>query len=76
VAGQRSADQIESDIENARTSLAATVDQLAHRADPKRLLESTKAALLAQARTPRGKAVVGGAGALLAFVVLRRIVKR
>lgn len=76
MAGQRSADEIEHDIENARSSLAATVDQLAYRTDPKRLLESTKAALLARARTPQGKAVIGGAGALLALVVIRRIVKR
>jgi hypothetical protein len=76
VPGQRSADEIERDIVQARASLAAAVDQLAHRTDPKRLLESTKAALLARARTPQGRAVVGAAGALLAVVVIRRIVKR
>ena len=74
--GQRNADEIERDIENARTSLAEAVDQLAYRADPKRLLESTKAGLFARARTPHGRAVIGGAGALLALVVIRRIVKR
>lgn len=54
----RSADQIERDIVDARTRLAATVDELAYRAKPKtianRQLESAKRGLRDVTTTPRG----------------------
>jgi hypothetical protein len=76
VAGDRTADDIQSDIERARDSLADAVDQIAYRTNPKRVTENAKAALIARARTPQGKAVIGGVGALLAIMVVRRIAKR
>jgi hypothetical protein len=75
VAGERSADQIQRDIEDARESLAAAVDQLAYRTSPKRAAENAKQALKDKAQTPQGKAVIAGAGALLVILVIRRIVK-
>jgi hypothetical protein len=72
----RTADEIQRDIEQARVSLATAVDQLTYRTNPKRLLERTKSALIERAKTPQGKAVLGGAGALVLFVVVRKIAKR
>ncbi len=75
MAGERSADQIQRDIEDARESLAAAVDQLAYRTSPKRAADNAKQALKDRAQTPQGKAVIAGAGALLVLLVIRRIVK-
>src|SRR5207245_815405 len=58
VAGERSADEIQHDIEQSRTALAQAVDELAYRTNPKRVVENTKASLKARARTPEGKAVI------------------
>jgi hypothetical protein len=75
MAGERSADQIQRDIEDARESLAAAVDQLAYRTSPKRAADNVKQALKDKAQTQQGKAVIAGAGALLAILIIRRIVK-
>lgn len=76
MAGERSADEIQRDIERARTSLAVAVDQLVVLTSPKRIANNAKQALKHKAQTPQGKAVLGGAGALLALLVIRRIAKR
>ena len=69
---ERTAEQIQSEIEQARDALATAVDQLAVRTSPKRLVSDTKQSLRAKAQTPAGKAVIGGAGAVvLVLVVLR-----
>ncbi len=73
---ERSADEIQHDIEQARVSLASAVDQLAERTSPKRLANDLKQDVLAKARTPQGKAVLGGAGLVLAIMIIRRIRKR
>jgi ElaB/YqjD/DUF883 family membrane-anchored ribosome-binding protein len=73
VAANRTADDIEHDIEQARASLAVAVDQLAERTSPKRIVNQTKQNLVAKAKTPAGMAVLGGAGLLVAFLVARRI---
>jgi hypothetical protein len=75
VAGDRTADQIQRDIEQARASLAVAVDQISYRTNPKRVVENTKASLVEKARTPQGKAVIGGAGALVLILIIRRIRK-
>jgi hypothetical protein len=72
---ERSADEIQRDIEQARASLVNAVDQLAVRTDPKRLANEAKQSLVQKARTPQGKAVIGGAGLLVALLVIRRIRK-
>jgi hypothetical protein len=76
VAGERSADDIQRDIEKARESLAVAVDQLAYRTNPKRIADNAKQSLKDKAQTPQGKAVIAGAGALLVILVIRRIAKR
>lgn len=75
MAGERSADEIQRDIEQARASLAVAVDQLAFRANPKRLADDGKQALLAKAHTPQGQAVLAGAGLLLAVMIIRRFTR-
>jgi hypothetical protein len=70
---QRSPEQIQAEIEAARVALAASLDQLADRTNPKRLANQGKAKALEFVKTPKGQAIVGGAGALLVLlVVLRR----
>ncbi|MGH8960410.1 MAG: DUF3618 domain-containing protein [Jatrophihabitantaceae bacterium] len=75
MAGDRTADEIQRDIEQARASLAVAVDQITYRTNPKRVVENAKASLVRKARTPQGKAVIGGAGVLTAFMIIRRIRK-
>ena len=57
---ERDAEAIKRDIENARVTLARSVDQLAYRTSPKRVVENTKTTLKQKAQTPQGKAVIGG----------------
>jgi hypothetical protein len=68
----RSADEIQRDIEQARVTLATSVDELTYRTNPKRVSEGIKATLIAKAKTPQGQAVLGGAGVLVLVVVVRR----
>jgi Protein of unknown function (DUF3618) len=75
VPGERSAEEIQQDIEQARTALADAVDQLAERTSPKRLVAQVKATVRQQAQSPAGKAVIGAAGALVLLLVIRRIRK-
>lgn len=76
MAANRTADEIQREIEQARASLAVAVDQLAERTSPKRIADQTKRNLTAKAQSPAGKAVLGGAGALVVLLVIRRIRRR
>jgi hypothetical protein len=76
VAGERNADDIQRDIEQARASLAVAVDQLAYRASPKRVAENAKQTLKQKAQTPQGQAVIAGVGLLVVIVVVRRFRRR
>ncbi|HEY7048068.1 MAG TPA: DUF3618 domain-containing protein [Jatrophihabitantaceae bacterium] len=76
MAENRSADDIQRDIEKARASLAVAVDQLAERTSPKRIADQTKQNLTEKAQSPTGKAVIGGVGALILLLVIRRIRRR
>jgi hypothetical protein len=73
---ERTADQVQAEIENARDALAVAVDQLATRANPKRLADDAKQSLRERAQSPAGKAVIGGVGALVLLLVIRRVRKR
>jgi Protein of unknown function (DUF3618) len=73
VPDQRSAEEIQRDIQQARASLAVAVDQIAYRTSPKRVANNAKTALLAKARTPQGQAVLAGVGLLVLILVVRRI---
>lgn len=72
---ERSADDIQREIERARVRLAAAVDQLTYRTNPKRVVENTKATLRQRAQTPQGRAVIGAAGGLVLILIVRRIRK-
>jgi Protein of unknown function (DUF3618) len=65
--------QIQLEIDAARESLAATLDQLVHRSSPSRLKAKGQAAVQQFLATPVGMAAVGTVGLLLTVVVVRRI---
>jgi hypothetical protein len=73
VAGERTAEDIQREIEQARASLAVAVDQLADRTSPKRLADDVKQKLVARAKSPQGQAVIAGAGVIVLVLVVRRI---
>ncbi len=70
---ERTAEQVQQEIESARDALAAAVDQLTTRTNPKRLASEAKQSLIDQAKSPAGKAVLGGLGAVVLLLVIRRI---
>ena len=72
---ERTAEEVQFEIEKARDALAGAVDQLAIRANPKRLAEQAKHSAWQQLQTPVGKAVVGSAGAFVVLLVLLRVRK-
>lgn len=69
----RDPDTIQREIEQARDALAGTLDELAVRADPKRLVESGTESIRAKLDNPKVKIALVAAGALVAFVVVRKI---
>ena len=70
---ERSADDIQRDIEQSRAALAAAVDQLAYRGNPKRLVEKIKDSVKEKAQSPVGKVVIVAAGGAVVFLVIRRV---
>lgn len=73
---ERSADDIQRDIEQARVGLADAVDQLAYRTNPKRVSEQLKQTLKARANSTEGRVVIGVAGGLVLLLIVKRIRKR
>jgi hypothetical protein len=69
----RDPETIQREIEQTREALAGTLDLLAERASPKRLVAVGRERAVAAATSPAGVAVLGVLGALTAFVVVRRI---
>ncbi|MEU0543554.1 DUF3618 domain-containing protein [Nocardia sp. NPDC005978] len=69
----RDTEAIEREIEAARSRLANTLDELAVRADPQRLADNTKHALIAKVNEPKIKYSLIGAGALVVTLVLVKI---
>ena len=76
MAGERSADDIQRDIEQSRAALAQAVDQLAYRTNPKRVTESFKQSLREKAQSPQGKIVIGVTGGVVVLLVIKRFRKR
>ena len=72
----RSPEQIQQEIDAARESLAATLDDLSFRTSPKRLTDQGKAKAQAFLQSPPGMAIVGAVGLTITFVVTRKIVRR
>lgn len=71
----RDTDQIEKDIERARDELAATLDELTVRANPKNLLDKGKQTLRAKLEEPAVKYGLIGAGVLVVTLVVVKIVR-
>lgn len=69
----RDPDAIERDIEQAREALAATLDQLSAKADPKRFVEYGKSSLQEKLNDPRVRYVLIGVGALVTVAVVRKL---
>jgi hypothetical protein len=65
--------QIQLEIDAARESLAATLDQLTYRTSPTRLRAKGQEAVQRFLQTPAGMATVSAVGLLLAFTVVQRI---
>ncbi len=72
----RDPDTIKQEIDQARDQLAATVDALAERANPQRLAEDAKAVVIGFVKKPAVVATLVGAGAVVVFIVIRRIKRR
>ena len=65
--------QIQLEIDAARESLAATLDQLTYRTSPTRLKAKGRVAVQRFLQTPAGMATVGAVGVLVTFVVVQKI---
>jgi hypothetical protein len=65
--------EIQLEIDSARESLAATLDQLTYRTSPKRLKTKGQEAVVRFLQTPAGKVTVGAVGLLVTFVVVQKI---
>ena len=73
VAVPRDPRQIQLEIDAARESLAATLDQLVYRSSPQRLKAQGQAAVQQFLQTPVGMAAVGAVGLLMTLVVVQRV---
>ncbi|KID28125.1 DUF3618 domain-containing protein [Prauserella rugosa] len=71
----RNPDAIERDIERARSALAATIDQLSVKANPQRLADNAKTSVQAKLEEPKVKFPLIGAGALVAALLIRKLVR-
>ncbi|MGY1631719.1 DUF3618 domain-containing protein [Geodermatophilus sp. SYSU D01186] len=65
--------QIQLEIDAARESLAATLDQLVYRSSPQRLKAKGQAAVQQFLQTPVGLASVGALGLLMSLVVVQKV---
>ncbi|MFC9832540.1 DUF3618 domain-containing protein [Rhodococcus sp. NPDC127530] len=71
----RDTESIEREIENARSQLASTLDELTVRTNPKRLVENTKRTLIAKLNEPAVKYGLIAVGAVAGLLVLRRALR-
>ncbi|OBA63373.1 hypothetical protein A5647_05095 [Mycobacterium sp. 1100029.7] len=72
----RDPDTIKQEIDVARDQLAATVDSLAERANPRRLADDIKIKVIGFVTKPAVAASLAGVGALVVVVVVRRVRNR
>ena len=72
----RDPEAIKQDIDVARDQLAATVDSLAERANPRRLADDLKARVIEFVKKPAVAASLVGVGALTVVIVVRRVRNR
>jgi Protein of unknown function (DUF3618) len=69
----RDPEAIKADIDQARDRLAVTVDSLAERANPQRIADDVKAALLRFVKKPAVAATLAGVSVVTVVLVVRRI---
>ncbi|CAM3568290.1 DUF3618 domain-containing protein [Smaragdicoccus niigatensis] len=69
-------ERIEAEIEAAREQLAATLDELALRANPKRIAANTKVAVKNKVNEPKVKYTLIGVGSLLTVLIVVKIVRK
>lgn len=69
----RDPEVIKAEIDQARDRLAVTVDSLAERANPQRLADDFKAALLRFVKQPPVAAALAGISVVTVVVVIRRV---
>lgn len=69
----RDPDAIERDIEQARDALAATLDELTDRTNPKRLVESGKESVRQRLADPRVRYPLIAVAVLIVLMMLRRV---
>ncbi|UXA16527.1 DUF3618 domain-containing protein [Mycobacterium sp. SMC-4] len=68
----RDTDTIKAEIDQAREQLAVTVDSLAARANPQRVVADVKAGLLRFVKQPPVALSLAGVGVLVLVVTVRR----
>ena len=69
----RDPEVIKAEIDQARDRLAVTVDSLAERANPQRIADDVKAALLRFVTKPPVAAALAGVSVVTVVLVVRRI---
>lgn len=72
----RDPEAIKRDIDVARDQLAATVDSLAERANPRRLADDLKARVIGFVQKPVVLASLAGVGVIVVVVAVRRVRNR
>lgn len=72
----RNPDTIKREIDQARNDLASTVDLLAERANPHRLVHDVKMRVADFLKQPTVVVTLAGAGTVLVFVAIRKIRNR
>jgi hypothetical protein len=72
----RDPDTIKQDIDVAREQLAATVDSLAERANPRRLADDLRARVIGFVKKPAVTISLVGIGSVVVIVVVRKIRNR
>jgi len=69
----RDPDTIRKDIDQARDQLAVTVDTLAERANPHRIADDVKSAVVRFVKKPAVAMSLAGIGALLLVLTVRKL---
>ncbi len=72
----RDPETIKQDIDQARDQLASTVDSLAERANPRRIADDIKSAVVRFVKKPVVAVSLAGVGALVVVLSVRRIRQR
>lgn len=72
----RDPNAIKQDIDQARDQLASTVDALAERANPQRIADDAKAAVIQFVKKPAVMVSIAGLGTVVVVIFVRRIRRR